>query len=105
MARRSGAELVLRTDVAVREGVSVVLHIPHASVAIPPDVRRTIRLTDEELEVELRRMTDSFTDELFALDPAVAATVSFPVSRLAVDPERFLDDAREPMAARGMGVL
>lgn len=82
-----------------------MLHIPHASVTIPADVRRTICLTDEELDVELRRMTDSFTDELFALDPAVATAVVFPVSRLAVDPERFLDDSTEPMVARGMGVL
>jgi hypothetical protein len=29
----------------------------------------------------------------------------FPVSRLVVDPERFVDDATEPMAACGMGVI
>lgn len=29
----------------------------------------------------------------------------FPVSRLVVDPERFSDDHREPMAAKGMGVI
>jgi N-formylglutamate deformylase len=27
------------------------------------------------------------------------------VSRLVVDPERFTDDAREPMARKGMGVI
>lgn len=29
----------------------------------------------------------------------------FPVSRLVVDPERFEDDAQEPMASKGMGVI
>ena len=48
-------------------------------------------------------MTDRYTDELFAL-PGVS-TVRFPVSRLVVDPERFVDDDAEPMAARGMGVV
>ena len=29
----------------------------------------------------------------------------FPVSRLVLDPERFLDDASEPLASRGRGVV
>lgn len=84
---------------------TAVLHVPHASVEIPPDARDAFLLSDAELAVELRRMTDRYTDELFALDPSLATAVAFPVSRLVVDPERFLDDAAEPMAARGMGVL
>lgn len=48
-------------------------------------------------------MTDSFTDELFALPDTV--TVQFPVSRLVVDPERFADDILEPMSSRGMGAI
>ena len=91
---------------AVTEPAPVtVLHVPHASRVIPPNVRRSILLTDDELSAELRRMTDAFTDELFQLDPAVARAVVFPVSRVVVDPERFLDDATEPMAKRGMGVI
>jgi N-formylglutamate amidohydrolase len=40
-----------------------------------------------------------------ALDPAIAVSVVFGVSRLVDDPERFTDDALEPMAARGMGAV
>ena len=50
-------------------------------------------------------MTDSYTDELFAPKSEYMQTVVFPVSRLALDPERFEDDAQEVMAERGMGVI
>ena len=82
-----------------------VLHIPHASTDVPGRVRRALILDSEQLERELLRMTDWHTDVLFDVPPNVALAVVFPVSRLVVDPERFSDDAREPMAARGMGVV
>ncbi len=50
-------------------------------------------------------MTDSFTDELFDIEGEDIGKVVFPVSRLVLDPERFVDDDQEPMAARGMGVV
>ncbi len=50
-------------------------------------------------------MTDSFTDELFSLGAQAARSIVFPVSRLVVDPERFLDDEAEPMSTRGMGAI
>jgi N-formylglutamate amidohydrolase len=68
-------------------------------------VRRTLLLPAEELRGELLRVTDWFTGDLFALPPHAAATVRFPVSRLVVDPERFVDDEREAMASRGAGVI
>lgn len=83
----------------------VVVHVPHASTVIPEDVAPTLMLTPQELETELVAMTDWFTDELFALAPALACTVRFPVSRLVVDPERFTNDEQEPMASQGMGVV
>ena len=42
-------------------------------------------LSDSELESELIRLSDSYTDELY--DCGQAAKVIFPVSRLVVDPE------------------
>ena len=42
---------------------------------------------------------------LFDAPEITTARVVFPVSRLVVDPERFLYDAHEPMAARGMGAV
>jgi N-formylglutamate amidohydrolase len=82
-----------------------VIHIPHASTAIPDDVRATFVLSDAMIERELLRLTDRYTDELFGLDPAIATSVVYGVSRLVVDPERFTDDATEPMAAQGMGAV
>jgi len=83
----------------------VVLHIPHASIAIPEDLRPLILLSAQELELELLSMTDCYTDQLFALPPEEAAAIQFPVSRLILDPERVVDDAQESMAAHGMGVI
>jgi N-formylglutamate amidohydrolase len=83
----------------------VVIHLPHASREIPVDLRPTFLLDDAALVRELDRMTDHYTDELFAVPPTQAATVRFPVSRFVVDPERFEDDAEEPMAQRGQGVI
>jgi len=84
---------------------SAIFHIPHSSKAIPFDIRPSIFLSDEELQDELIRMTDSFTDELFQLSDERVRDIVFPVSRLVVDPERFEDDEAEFMAKIGMGVV
>src|SRR5437899_10710981 len=88
-----------------RELPNAVVHVPHSSTIVPDDVRSTFVVGDLALERELLRLTDRYTDELFDLDPSVATQVVFGVSRLVVDPERFLDDAVEPMAAHGMGAV
>lgn len=93
------------THATDRDPPFAVLHVPHASRVVPAQARASILLTHEALSAELLRMTDSFTDELFRLDPRVARSVVFPASRLVVDPERFLDDSAEPMLGRGMGVV
>lgn len=84
---------------------AVVLHIPHASIDVPLDLRASLLLDDEALALELLRMTDHYTDELFALGPADGIIVDFPVSRLVLDPERFEHDEQDRMSARGMGVV
>ncbi|MBR0414668.1 MAG: N-formylglutamate amidohydrolase [Clostridia bacterium] len=75
----------------------VILHIPHASVTIPAEYRSSFVA---DIAVQLKHMTDWYTDELFALP---AQRLVFPVSRLVCDVERFRADAGEPMAAQGMG--
>lgn len=82
-----------------------ILHVPHSSTMVPADARGGIVLSDGDLERELLVMTDWYTDELFNLPGSEALMVRYPVSRLVLDPERFLDDAKEPMASRGMGVV
>ena len=81
----------------------MILHIPHSSDHIPVKLRQQIILTDDELKLELLRMTDALTDELFAYPDATV--VRFPISRLIVDVERFPDDSQEPMSKVGMGMI
>lgn len=86
--------------------VPVIAHLPHASIVLPRPIRAEIPLSDAELQVELLRLTDWYTDDLFA--PLTTHGVTRFVnrlSRLVFDPERFLDDALEPMAAQGQGVV
>lgn len=80
-----------------------ILHIPHASRVIPPDERAAFCLADAELERELTVVTDAFVDELFVLPELPHERIVYPVSRLVCDPERFADDAAEPMAVMGYG--
>ena len=86
----------------------VVLHVPHASRAVPAEVRSALLLDDDGLDVELDRMTDTATDVLAARAAAAARRMPWrwvnPWSRLVVDPERF-PDAREEMRAVGMGAV
>ncbi len=83
-----------------------VAHIPHASTRIPQHVRERIVLDDDALQRELVRLTDWHTDHVFSwmLDLGGTMIVN-ELSRLVFDPERFADDAEEPMAARGQGVV
>lgn len=76
----------------------VILHIPHSSTVIPDDCH--FLLTKDELAAEIEKLTDHHTHTLF--NYAGAAKVVFPVSRLVVDPERFLED---PMESVGMGAV
>ncbi len=83
---------------------ALVLHIPHSSTEIPPDVRDGILLDDAELARETLTLTDLHTDELFGLGKD-SCRVRNEWSRLVFDPERFRDDHDEPMAEFGMGAI
>ncbi len=84
----------------------LVAHIPHASGRVPPYVREQIVLSDEELKREIVRMTDCHVDHLFSWVLGLGGTMFVnELSRLVFDPERFADDAEEPMVAVGQGVV
>lgn len=84
----------------------VVAHIPHASTVIPANVRVELLIDDDELEAELTRLTDWYTDDLFAWLADRGATLFVNrLSRFVFDPERFIDDDREPSTAMGQGVV
>jgi N-formylglutamate deformylase len=81
-----------------RPAEAIILHIPHASTALPN--KNEFLLVHEALAYEVDAMTDHATDLLFKLPGAQRCV--FPVSRLVVDPERFLEDEMERV---GMGVV
>jgi len=83
----------------------VILHVPHASRRLTPTARAGIRLSDRELDAELDRMTDAYTDVIARRAAGSTAWLFINVySRLVVDPERFPDE-REEMRAVGMGAV
>jgi len=81
----------------------LILHIPHSSKYIPNEVRDQFCISKEEVDNEILKMTDHFTDELFDLSDV--SKVVYPISRLVLDPERFSDDELESMSKIGHGVV
>jgi N-formylglutamate amidohydrolase len=86
----------------------VLIHVPHSSIAIPPNFRSDFLLNDLALDNEAGIMADTATDQLAVR--AYEASANKPslfvnqLSRLVFDPERFNDESEE-MNAVGMGVL
>ncbi|MDV8071138.1 N-formylglutamate amidohydrolase [Rhodococcus sp. IEGM 1366] len=85
----------------------VVIHVPHSSRLIPPDIRAELMLTDENLAGELDEATDTATDEIaltalthVRLRPTIVINH---LSRLVIDPERFPDG--DPAEAFGRGAV
>lgn len=85
--------------------MSIVLHIPHASKHIPDEYLKFFTLSKKDLEIEILKMTDHFTDELFDISNDNIHQLKFPISRLLVDVERFEKDELEPMCEVGMGCV
>ena len=86
--------------------VPILVHIPHSSTYIPPEIKNILFLKDDDLQEELLRMTDRYTDEIFSCVAELGGiSVAYNYSRLVLDPERFIDEDEETMAKKGMGVI
>jgi N-formylglutamate deformylase len=83
----------------------IIAHIPHSSMAIPEADRTGFLRTPDELESEVKKLNDHFTDKLFESSHADVISLVFPVNRFLVDVERFEEDESEPMSDQGMGML
>ena len=79
----------------------IILHIPHSSTIIP--FSEGFLIDSIELEKEILKLTDWYTDDLFYSNEE--QMIIAPFSRIFCDPERFSDDSQEVMAQFGMGVL
>jgi len=77
---------------------SFLFHIPHASTHFP---FREGFYRPELVAGEVDKLTDWYTDRIFHVDGVDSVKAEF--SRVFCDVERFVPDALEPMAARGMG--
>lgn len=75
---------------------NILLHIPHASLHLPPDFWRNVMVDRKIIEHNLRFMADYKVDEL-ARDIDCHKVIA-KYSRLYCDVERFRNDADEPMA-------
>ena len=82
---------------------NILIHVPHSSLYIPEEYRRTSLLSRKELEEENRFMCDTGVKELIP-EALKENAVIFPYSRLYCDVERFRDGS-EPMEAYGMGFV
>ena len=84
----------------------MIFHIPHSSKIVPKEQRGFLDLDNHQLNKELIAVTDTYTDELFGTHVKESdSVIIFSISRLIVDPERFLDDKEEVMVKLGMGVI
>ena len=81
----------------------LLIHIPHASLFIPEEYRKTALISQEELDEENLFMCDTGLTELIP-EGLKSQTVAFPYSRLYCDVERFRDGS-EPMDKYGMGYI
>lgn len=86
--------------------IPLLVNIPHSSTYIPSEVEVKFLLHNNNLQEELLRITDRYTEELFSCITELGGiSVIYNYSRLVLDPERFKDDEKEIMAAKGMGVI
>lgn len=78
-----------------------ILHVPHASTNIP--FYDGYIVDKEVISAEILKITDWYTDDLFASEEDLI--IKAPFSRVFCDVERFAEDSKEVMSKFGMGVL
>jgi N-formylglutamate amidohydrolase len=83
----------------------LVIHVPHASTSIPPELRDRFLLDDHGLKAEADESADLWTDELAKQAWPDAMRIEASVARIVVDVERYSDDDLEPMATVGRGMI
>ncbi|MBN8550977.1 MAG: N-formylglutamate amidohydrolase [Deltaproteobacteria bacterium] len=86
--------------------IPVVANIPHSSTCVPDFARKGISASEDLFRLEMLRLTDWYTDELYSSVARFGGcAVTFGANRLVLDPERFEDDGQEMMSQAGMGVI
>lgn len=83
--------------------MKTLLHIPHASLAVPQIFYSGLLISEEEFCRYNREMSDIGVEELFR-DVEGERNIA-PYSRLFCDVERYREDEKEPMAKYGEGVV
>jgi N-formylglutamate amidohydrolase len=84
---------------------SLVVHVPHASTAIPDDVWPEFLVPQLAVKAEAGASADLYNDEMARQAWPDVKIVQAQVSRIVVDVERYDDDTKEEMAAVGRGAL
>jgi N-formylglutamate amidohydrolase len=103
--QRRTSEIADADRVHRRVKMKIVVHVPHASIEIPEAYREPFLLSGEELLREATLSADLHTDTLARQAWPQASIVASSVSRIVCDVERYSDDVKEPMAARGRGMI
>jgi N-formylglutamate amidohydrolase len=83
----------------------LIVHVPHASVAIPSDTWTEFLVSRSEVEAEALASSDQYTDEIARQAWPDAQIIEAKVSRIVLDVERYEDDGKEEMAEVGRGVF
>jgi N-formylglutamate deformylase len=79
------------TDLKVPKGL--VVHVPHSSIVIPPEVRAQFVVSDTDLANEASESADLWREWLAETDWPEATRIIAKASRAVIGVERYPDDA------------
>jgi N-formylglutamate amidohydrolase len=80
----------------------IVIHVPHASTAIPEDVWAEFTAARQDVEAEAFASADLYTGEMARQAWPNAQIIEAEVSRIVVDVERYDDDSSEEMGGASL---